>query len=134
MATDRVLCALLAASLAGCAPFVLHAPDSNAELRAALSAARRVAIGGPAEVRLADRTVLQLDAGFAFIPPAEGGRLLRASGRRTREYLLGVVVVSAPDAADIAALYSMDRDPALPELRLDGWTSAPALAGFRQKK
>ena len=131
----RVLCALLAVSLTACAPMLLQAPSaSEMELRAAIEAARRVKTGGPAEVRLADRTVLLLQAGLEFIPPAQGERLLRAMGGVPGERLLGVVVGGEPGTAEVAAIYARDRrDPALPELRIAGWNAAPALSGFKQR-
>ena len=81
MATAAVLAgAGLLVSLAACTQLPYTAPDTHSELRAAIEAARRVKTGGPAEVRLAERTVLLLQAGLEFIPPAQGGRLLRAMG------------------------------------------------------
>lgn len=125
---------MLAVSLAACAPIPLHAPGPPPELRSAVSAAHPMAIHGPADVRLAERTILELQAGFAFIPPAAGERLLRAMGERTRERLLGVVVMSAADAAVVAAIYAGDpRYAGIPELELSGWRDAPALIGFRQR-
>ena len=135
MATVAVLAgAGLLVSLAACTQFPYTAPNAHAELRAAIEAAHKARIGGPAEVPLADRTVLLLQAGLEFIPPSQGERLLRAMGEVPGERLLGVVVGGEPGAAEVAAIYARDRlDPALPELEIAGWNAAPALSGFRQR-
>lgn len=46
---------------------------------------------GPAEVPLLTQAVLKLPAGYAFIPKAEGSRLMRAMGNRTGSNFLGLV-------------------------------------------
>lgn len=125
-------CAGLLASLAACTHFPYTAPGTHAELRSAIEAAHKARIDGPGEVRLAERMALQLQAGLVYIPPAEGERLLRAMGQRTRDKLLGVVVTGAFDTARLAALYAREeRQPGIPELEAAGWTYAPALVGFR---
>ena len=125
--------ATFAALLSGCAPFGLRPPGDQAELQAAVGAAQRVRVAGPAEVMLADKTVLAVQSGLTFIPPAEGELLLRAIGQRWRANLLGVVVISGSDVAKVAAIYAKDRHPAIPELEVVGWSRAPALLVFRRE-
>jgi len=64
---------------------------AEAEWNAALTAARKVHVTGPSEVKLADQATFKLPQGFIFIPAAEGKRLLEAMGNRVSNELLGVV-------------------------------------------
>ena len=119
----------LAVLLAGCAPAPPLPQDLAAELRAAVEAARRTRTEGPGEVRLAERMTLNLQAGVAFVPAAEGARLLRALGRPAREGLLGVVITQVAGGTEATALYARsERLPGIPELDIAGWEPAPGLA------
>ena len=100
--------ACVLASLVACAPIPSRAPDAHSELQSAIVAAHIAGIDGPAEVRLADRTVLRLQSGLVYIPSAEGRRLLRAMDRRADERVLGVVVSSGWEAALVAVIYAKD--------------------------
>ena len=118
--------ALLTVTLAGCAQWIRQASD--AERPAAIEAARAARVDGPAEVRLDGGAVLLLQAGLSYVPPAEGGRLLRAIGGRERERLLGVVVAAADQDSKVAALYAgTSRFDKIPEVEVVGWSHAPAL-------
>ena len=124
----RTLCASLVGLLAGCTPFVFHAPDPEAALQRAIESARQARIDGPAEVRLAGRTVLLLQAGLTYIPPAEVARILRTIGAPARERLLGVVVAGNANASGIAAIYARNGGyDGIPEIEVTGWDPAPAL-------
>ncbi|MEQ1695484.1 MAG: DUF2167 domain-containing protein [Hyphomicrobiaceae bacterium] len=57
----------------------------------ALEAALKARTVGPAEVPLLTQAILKLPAGYAFIPKAEGNRLMRAMGNRTGSNFLGLV-------------------------------------------
>jgi uncharacterized membrane-anchored protein len=97
-------------------------------MHTALAAAQRVRVNGPAEVLLAPRLTLRLQPGLAFVPPAEGERLLRALGKPVRAGLLGVVVADAVGGTESAALYARAAGaPGIPELEVAGWEPAPAL-------
>ncbi len=71
---------------------------AQAEMRAAVQAANKAALLGPADVKLVDQAVLKLPEGLVYIPPAEAGRLLTAMGNRVGEGVLGLVVSPAPEA------------------------------------
>ena len=64
---------------------------AQAEMKAAIEAARKVQVTGPHDVKLADQAVLKLPEGFIYIPPAEGQRLLMAMGNRVGEGMLGLI-------------------------------------------
>jgi uncharacterized membrane-anchored protein len=126
--------------LAGCAGqgarFGASIDPSARELDAALAAAQRMKVSGPARVQLADRTVFLLPWNRSFIPPAEAERLLRALGdapARTglvkNSRLLGLVVHSDLAGTEYAALYARDRG-APPVVDVMGWRRAPELAGL----
>ena len=117
-----VQCLALAALLSACAA-AQRSPES--ELRDAIEAAHAARTDGPAEVRLANRMVLQVLVGLSYVPPAQGERLLRSMGQRPGKGLLGVMVANASDTTDIAALY------AAPDLEVQGWKAAPVLSRFR---
>ncbi len=57
----------------------------------AFEAALKARTVGPAEVALLTQAVLKVPAGYAFIPKAEGDRLMRAMGNRTGSNFLGLV-------------------------------------------
>ncbi len=57
----------------------------------AFEAALKARTVGPAEVALLSQAVLKVPAGYAFIPKAEGDRLMRAMGNRTGSNFLGLV-------------------------------------------
>ena len=121
-------------SLAACTQIPYHAPDMSAELQSAIAAAHIAGIDGPAEVKLADRTMLRLQSGLVYIPSAQGKRLLRAMDRRADERVLGVVVSSGWQAALVAVIYAKDpKAQGIPDLQVAGWTDTPALIGFRQR-
>ena len=71
---------------------------AQAEMQAALDAANKAAVSGPADVKLVDQAMLKLPDGLVYIPAAEAGRLLVAMGNRVGEGVLGVVVSPAANA------------------------------------
>jgi uncharacterized membrane-anchored protein len=129
----HAVCASLALSLGACAPTIARAPDADLDLQRAIGTAHRVRIDGPAEVRIAGRMVLHLQAGLTYVPPAEGERLLRAMGERPRGKILGVVVSGGAETG-IAVVYA--KEPligGIPDLEVAGWNQAPQLDRFRQR-
>ncbi len=97
-----VIAALLAA---GAPPVLVRAQETSTdeqarqrEVQAAYEAGVRASTEGPAEVPLTDQAVLKLPDGYAFIPKAEGARLLRAMGNTVSEQpFVGVIVGAKPD-------------------------------------
>jgi uncharacterized membrane-anchored protein len=87
----RWLAALLA--LVGCVAWGQGGPTAGAqaEMKAAIDAARKVQVPGPSDIKLGDQAVLKLPQGFIYIPPAEGQRLLTAMGNRVGDGLLGLI-------------------------------------------
>lgn len=131
---NRFLCVSLVASLSACAPFALRAPDTDLELRSAIETAHQARIDGPAEVRIAGRMVLRLQAGLTYIPAAEGERLLRSIGERPRQGMLGVVIANVSDSTEMVVVYAKDHlIGGIPELELAGWRQAPAFGRLRQR-
>lgn len=128
----HALCASLALSLGACAPYTPRAPATDVDLQRAIETAHAARIDGPANIRIAGRMVLRLQAGHAYVPPAEGERLLRSMGERPRGKILGVVV-SGGAGTEIAVVYAKDQlIPGMPDLEVAGWNQAPELARFRQ--
>ena len=64
---------------------------AQAEMQAAIDAARKAQVGGPSDVKLADQAVIKLPKGFVYVPPTEGQRLLKAMGNRGGDGLLGLI-------------------------------------------
>lgn len=68
------------------------AGDRQTELKAALAAADKAQTRGPSEIKLAHEAVLRLPKGLTYVPPAEGGQLLKVMGNRVGDNLLGLVL------------------------------------------
>ncbi len=88
--------AALAAAVLHCAAWAQPNPQAQEEARAAMETAGKSKIAGPSEVRLGDQAVLKLPASFLYVPPAEGGRLLKSMGNHPSEGLLGLVFPDGP--------------------------------------
>jgi uncharacterized membrane-anchored protein len=90
-------CAAWLRRLAAAAAVVLAATAAQAqdkadsELDAAFAAAKQTAVQGAADVKLADHAALKLPAGFVYVPPAEGKRIMAAMGNRVGAGFLGLV-------------------------------------------
>lgn len=84
----RALAALL---LLASAVAQAQSPNNEAEAKAAVEAARKVQVAGPAEVKLRDQAVLKLPAGYVYVPQPEAGQLLQAMGNRPGDSLIGTV-------------------------------------------
>lgn len=93
-----MILAVLGMVFAATGAFAQSNEAAQSEMRTALDAANKVAVSGPADVKLIDQAMLKLPAGMVYIPPAEAGRLLVAMGNRSGEGMLGMVVTPAPDA------------------------------------
>jgi uncharacterized membrane-anchored protein len=87
-------CVALASSVASAQP----TDAAKAEFQAALQAANKATIAGPADIKLADQAVLKLPQGLSYVPAVESGRLLIAMGNLAGEGLLGIVQSPAPEA------------------------------------
>ena len=88
--------AALVAALLQCAAWAQPNPQAQAEARAAIEAAQKTKVSGPSDVKLGDQAVLKLPQAYVFVPPAEGGRLLKAMGNHPSEGLLGLVFPEGP--------------------------------------
>lgn len=73
----------------------LAAPGNDKEHEAALAAATKSQVAGPATVQLRDQAVLKLPAGHIYVPPPAAAQLLQSLGNRTDDKLAGVVVPAA---------------------------------------
>ena len=69
----------------------------EAEINAAFAAAEKVAVRGPATVKLVDQATLALPAGQVFIPAGEANRIMRALGNTRDPSRFGLVLGTAKD-------------------------------------
>ncbi len=74
-------------------------PDPQVEIEAAFEAAGKALRRGPVELPMAGQGKLALPGGFAFIPPAEGARLMRAMGNSVDGDFQGMVVPHLEDGS-----------------------------------
>jgi uncharacterized membrane-anchored protein len=72
----------------------------EAQMHAAMAAAKLVAVRGPAEIPLSDQAVLHLSPNFVFIPSKEARMILQAMGNRTGDNMLGVIFPTSDAAAN----------------------------------
>lgn len=71
----------------------------EAEAKDAFKAARAAIRMGPLQIPLAGQATLSLPADYAFIPQAEGARLMRAMGNSAGDSFLGIVVPHVKDGS-----------------------------------
>jgi uncharacterized membrane-anchored protein len=64
----------------------------QAEMQAAFTAAIKASTTGPSDVSLIAQAVMKLPAGYAFVPKAEGDRLMRSFGNRTGGNFAGLIL------------------------------------------
>lgn len=67
------------------------------EFASAMEAAGKAANRGPADVKLGFQAVLNLPAGYVFIPQSEGARLLRAMGNNSGPNFNGLIMPTEGD-------------------------------------
>lgn len=65
--------------------------DQEAEMKAAMDAARTVAKTGPAEIPLKNQGTMKLPAGYVFIPQPQAGQVLKAMGNGDDPSRLGLI-------------------------------------------
>lgn len=70
----------------------------EAEMNAAVAAAKAAAKPGPAEIALGSQAMLKLPEGYAFIPQPQAGDLLKAMGNGEDPTRLGVIVPPNSDS------------------------------------
>jgi uncharacterized membrane-anchored protein len=117
---------LAAILLGGCSQVMFS--HANPEMRAAVEAANKTRIDGPADVRLTDGTVLALVEGLSYFGALEGERMMRAMGEHPGPGLLGVVVTDAPEPTLIAVIYAKGRNArGVPQVEIVGWEAVPGL-------
>lgn len=159
----RTLLALLALGLAAPAHAGAPVSDSAKEFEAASLAAEAARIAGPQQVMLGNQAQLALPDGFAFIPAAEGARLMRAMGNQTDSSFMGLIVgermagfmtvryeaagyIKDDDARDwdadallqnlkdgTEAGNEMRRQQGFPEFTVDGWVEPPRYNAAHQR-
>jgi uncharacterized membrane-anchored protein len=95
----------------------------------ALDATRRAE--GPAEIRLAPHTQLNVARTLIFLPPEEGLKLMRTLGERPGAEVLGVVVTNDAATPRMLIIFAKSRDArGVPAIELVGWDEAPAARSF----
>jgi uncharacterized membrane-anchored protein len=75
------------------------APNPEAEQKAALEAAKKALVHGPAALPFGAQAKLQLPAGYVFIPVAEAGRLMKSIGNTVEPGFQGLIVPQANDGS-----------------------------------
>jgi uncharacterized membrane-anchored protein len=86
---------------------------------------------GPAEIRLAPYTRLQVARTLIFLPPAEGLKLMQRLGERPGAEVLGVVLTHNEAPPRMMIIFAKSRDArGQPEIELVGWDEAPAARSF----
>ena len=112
----KIVLALLAAALAGCA----QTPYTRTP--------------GPAEILLARNTQLKLPRSLVFLPPAEAVRLMHVLGERPGAEVLGAVVTHDEEVPRMLILFAGERDPrGVPKVDVVGWDEVPAARSFIQE-
>jgi uncharacterized membrane-anchored protein len=87
------------------------APDSvAAEEKAAFKAAGAALQAGPRDIVLAGQVTLALPEGYAYVPPAEGARLMRAMGNSAGDSFQGLIVPRSRD--DTFSFYELTYEAA----------------------
>ena len=95
----------------------------------ALDATRRAE--GPAEIRLAPHTQLNVARTLIFLPPEEGVKLMHTLGERPGAEVLGVVLTNDAATPRMLIIFAKSRDArGVPEIELVGWDEAPAARSF----
>jgi len=85
---------------------------------------------GPARIRIAPYTQLDMPRNLVFLPPAEGVKLMHALGERPGHEVLGVVLTDEPTPR-MLIIFAKSRDArGVPEVELVGWDEAPAARSF----
>jgi len=78
----------------------VQATTQEAQMQAAVAAAKLVAVHGPADIPLRDQAVLRLSPNFVFIPSKEARMIMQAMGNRTGDNMLGVIFPTNDAAAN----------------------------------
>lgn len=129
---------VLALSLLGPQLHRLHAEDApsspfeakkEADLKAAIEAADKVAISGPKDVPLAGQAILHLPANYYFVPQPEAGQLSHALGNTLSPRLVGLV--GAPNAGWLVYITYLD-DGHVNDDDAKTWRADELLDGLKQ--
>jgi uncharacterized membrane-anchored protein len=67
----------------------------EADRKAAFAAAEKVAVNGPAKVKLTDQADFALPQGYVYVPQPEASQVMRANGNSSGKSLLGLVFPAA---------------------------------------
>jgi uncharacterized membrane-anchored protein len=73
------------------------AEQHRADIEAAMTAAQKVQVKGPAEITLKDQAKLRLPAGYVWIPEPQAGQVMKAWGNQIDEREIGLVFPTADD-------------------------------------
>ncbi len=107
-------------------------PDPQAELQAAATAALQAQKVGPLKVDLLDQAQLALPDGYAFIPRAEGGRLMRALGNRTGDDLVGVIFGDNELGSDWFAVVRWEKSGYIKDDDAKHWNADDLLKSLKE--
>lgn len=79
--------------------------NQEAEMTAAIEAARAVAKNGPADVALKDQATLKLPEGFVFIPQPQADQMMKAMGNGADTQRIGLIFPKGSDAFVVARYF-----------------------------
>jgi uncharacterized membrane-anchored protein len=103
--------------------------DQEAEMKAAVAAAKAATQSGPAEIALGKQATLKLPEGYSFIPQPEASQLLKAMGNGEDPTRLGLIIPPNSDSfvvpRYIEAGYIKDDEAA-------DWKADELLSGLKQ--
>jgi uncharacterized membrane-anchored protein len=89
---------------------------------------------GPAEIQVTPRISLKLPRTLAFLPAADGLKLMHALGERPGAEVLGVVVTRAEGTPRMMIIFAKARDAqGVSDVELVGWDEVPAIRSLIQE-
>src|SRR5690349_6436686 len=94
----RAACASLVFAALASAHAQTAKVDQEAEMKAAVAAAKEATQSGPAEIALGKQATLKLPEGYSFIPQPQAGVLLKAMGNGDDPTRLGLIIPPNSDS------------------------------------
>jgi uncharacterized membrane-anchored protein len=102
------------------------------EIKAAYQSGIRASTEGPADVTLIDQAILKLPDGYAFIPKAEGARLMRAMGNTVSDsQFVGLFVGTKPND-DWIVVVDYTKDGYIKDDEAKNWNADELLRNLKE--
>jgi uncharacterized membrane-anchored protein len=128
----------LAALLAAAMPSAqVRAQESGDEMRrnevgAACQAGADASTAGPANVKLIDQAVIELPKGYAFVPKAEGGRILRAMGNTVSDPQFVGLLVGTSVCTDWIIVVDYTKEGYVKDEEARNWNADELLRSLKE--